>query len=143
MRSFAYLLFVFILVSSNTVHADGRLSAHAKFVVAEVTVSFATCDGLVRSWHAANDPDEMDISKRLRDMNECQSKAPGKLQRSVQELRAALKAQGKSEAALKSFMMTYRQLLGILGPNVTNKELSLYEKTLDEKGELLIADIEW
>lgn len=143
MRFFASLMLIFALVSSNTVYADDRLMAHAKFFVAEVETSFMTCSLTVSAWHVADDPDETKISKLLRDMNECQSKAPGKLQPSVQKLRAALKAQGKSEAALKAFMMTYRQLLGVLGPNISNAELSQFGKTLDSKGALFIADIEW
>jgi hypothetical protein len=80
--------------------------------------------------------------ERLNKLFKCKSEGPDRIKKSVQQLRAALKAQNISEAPLKDFIITYQKINGILG-DTTNAEADQYQKILAAKGEAITAEPEW
>jgi hypothetical protein len=80
--------------------------------------------------------------ERLNKLFKCKSEGPDRIKKSVQQLRAALKAQNISEAPLKDFIITYQKINGILG-DTTNAEADQYQKILAAKGEAITAELEW
>jgi hypothetical protein len=142
-RFFAYLMFVFALVSSNTVHADSRLTSEAQMLVAQVETNLLTCIIIQQTANMHYKFDEMAAYERdLDKLFKCKSEGPGQIKASVQKLRLDLKAQNKSEAPLKDFMMIYQKLNGILG-DTSDEQAKQYVKILATKGEAVAAELEW
>jgi hypothetical protein len=145
MRFFTQLtfVFVFVLVSSSTVQADSRLTSEGKALVAEVQATLFKCilDQQTANMHYKFD--EMAAYERdLDKLYKCKSEGLGQIKASVQELRIDLRAQNKSEAPLKDFMMTYQKIIGVLG-DTSNDQANQYVKLLAIKGEAIAAELEW
>jgi hypothetical protein len=123
--------------------AGTRLKALASFVVIEVKGELSACIESLKMAHALYDLNAMAAyNERLNKLFKCKSEGPDRIKKSVQQLRAALKAQNISEAPLKDFIITYQKINGIIG-DTTNAEADQYQKILAAKGEAITAELEW
>jgi hypothetical protein len=143
MKYFAAL--ISILLSAGSADAETRLTNHAKIIEMIVRTSLETCTLALRASNLAYDADQMDLfSRRLDELAACRERGPAKIQPEIQKFRAALKAEGKSEVALKGYIMTYRRLMEQLGtPGRTSREAERYAGILSGKGAEMIAETEW
>jgi hypothetical protein len=137
------LAFGLIFVSSAAL-ADAKLVSRARLTIMEVSHSLSACTDVLRAYHSAYEHDEHDqIVKVVKQMVDCETQQPKKVQPAVTALREYLKAAGKSEQPLKEFMIAYRKALSMLGPETSNLEAAQYAKILASKGEAMVVELEW
>jgi len=133
---------IVLMSITGLTRADEKLVSLTKSTLVRVGYSFDRCYLLMRE---ADLEGRWGMNKGSSDeFSLCIEKAPASVKSEIDRLRSALARKPTAIAALKEYILTYRQLLARLqSPSTTLSEAGTYSAVLDGQGAKVIAEVEW